>query len=1121
MPFGILRLLFRRALSERLFVALRFCGLVLAVAITSGVFIYLDALGQSALDERLAGTSSQDLDIAIRGRLADVSPTAHETLKSTVLSSIGTELNEVTHDPIMAAKSITLAFNPEEVVWQNARAFLSTVNELQASGTLSSGVWPGVGGNAVDVAVSKPDADYLGVKVGDELEVRTASGDSTPFQVRISGIYERMASHRSTWYAVDAGLGANSQAFRITPLMVHEDTLVNDLVRLMPEGEVRYYWVLGVDSEEVKARNATALLDELDAQSATLKRDIQGFQRVTALNRVLETHMSAASISIGVMLGVGFVLASSGIAFTALVASKARDLRESESGMMRSRGATSRQELLMMAGENLSVAVAALFAGPLLALWFVTFSGRFPGLSTITGGTNLPAILTSEAVVSAFSTCALGAIVMSLPSLKRSTRLLPTRLTRPNRLTVIQRYYLDLPILGLALVGIWQLSRGELRLVSDALGSGFVTQLELAMPAAFTLAGALALLRFMPLGMSLLSNLLALVPKWMRISPSVTLALWTLARNPGTNFGLMLLVMLSVCVAMVGAVLGPSVDAHAVESARHLVGADVRASNMAVRSQSTLARQVESIRGLDDVHTVSTATRAVGTINVPAGTQAITVLGVDPDTFPSVANWRDDFGAMDMHQMIQAIESDDSLGISIPPDTVMLTALVRPDLRRADVGLTARLRGASGRYYTLTIGTLTPRSVTLEAMDRYPCEDVGLSESGEPLLPQEWCRIGAPLSAAQLDDGEIEDLSLEFIGISRRPSEEPLQLGVGSVAISDVSAVLSDGTVKVLTRWENVRLERTPGGGFGDLGARIDPISSVGDDGALLTWSQPSWRDLKGVTVGGRLPMVNVIGGSWFRDSLGMEVNDELRAFIGGRDVTVVFRGFADYFPTFSSGQSQYLIADLRTVRDILVINDPSSADAINELWISLTDTNTETLREIDELVSEALSGPTTIHGTWIEQSRFVADPLAYQGWSSFLTFGLVSVVGLTGLAFAVNGWTTYKLRSLEFAVLRSMGLTDRQWVMLIVLEQTVPPLVSSAVGVGIGIALSAVLLPYMADVGIEDLAPPMRVAADWPTFAMALSLFACALAASIASVTVWTRRQQVNLVLRAGGGIG
>ena len=1121
MLLGLLRLLFRRAFSERYFVVLRFLGLALAVATTSGVFIYLDALGQSALNDRLKQTSDQDLSIAMRGRLANVSALGHGNLKSKVLSSIGDSLGQVTHDPTLAAKSATLAFNADEVVWSNARAFLSTVNDLHSSASLIDGAWPKGGIDPVEVAISKSGAAYLGINTGDHLEVHLASGDSAPFQVRISGTYERSETHRNTWHAVDSGLGVNSQAFRVTPLMVHEDTLTNDLVRLMSVAEVRYYWILGVDSDAVKARDAPMLLSELDAQESVLRREIQGFQRVTALDRVLEEHLSSASISIGLMLAVGSVLAAACIAFAALVASKARDLRETESGMMRARGSTARQELLLMAGENLSVATVALLTGPFLALWFVTYSGQLPGLNTLTGGANLPASITTEAFVSAVGTCALGVLVMSLPTLTKSTQLVIQRLARPDRLTALQRYYVDLPILGLALVGIWQLSRGELRLVSDAFGVGFVTQLELAMPAVFAIAGALVLLRFLPLGMTLLSSLLTQVPKWVRLSPSVTLGLWTLARNPGSNFGLMLLVILSVCVAMVGAVLGPSLERHADESARHMVGADVRVSNMAVRSQASLARQVEIIRGLEGVQTVSEATRTVGTVNVPSGTQAITVLGVDPDTFSSVVSWRDDFGEMDADEMVQVVNTGGSSGIPIPPDTVMLTALVKPDLRRSDVGLTARMRGASGRYYTLTIGTLTPRSVTLQAMERFPCEDVGLAESEEPLTPQNWCRIGAPISAAQLDEGEVADLTLEFIGISRRPSEEPLQLGVGSVAIADISAVASDGTVRVLTQWEHVRQERTPGGGFGDLGARIDPLISTGDDGALLTWSQPSWRDLKGVAIGDRLPVVDVIGGPWFRDSMHMQVDDEMRAYFGGRDVTVIFRGFADYFPTFGSGQSQYLITDLQAVRDILVINDPASGDTINELWIDLKEFDSETLREIDELVSFELTGTPTIRGSWIERSRFVADPLAYQGWSSFLTIGLASVIGVTGLAFAVNGWTTYKLRTLEVAVLRSMGLTDRQWLLLIILEQAVPPLVATAVGIGIGTALSAVLLPYMAGVDAEELAPPMLVSTDWRTFGTTMAIFGCTLGASIASVTIWTRRQQINLVLRAGGGIG
>ena len=1121
MPTGLLRLMLRRAVSEKLFVALRFVGLTLAIAIASGVFIFLDALGQSALNQRLNRADPSELNIGIRGRTTDATASAQEQLMSDVTSSIGASIGSVTDEPTMAAKSPTLQFNPNQVAWKNARAFIATSNKLEAASAIVSGEWPTEGRDPLEVALSESDAAYLGVQPGDRLEVFAPSGDASRFNVQISGVFTRTDSENAMWHAIDVGLGAQSEAFRITPLMVNGKSMADDFPQLMPDSEVRFYWVLSVDPNLVKARNVDALLSELDSQDAILRQHILGYQRITDLDRLLADHASRASLSVGLMLAVGLVLAVASLSFAALVSSRATELRETESGTMRARGSNARQEMLLMVGENITVAAFALIAGPGLALVVVTFAGYLPPLDTLTDSSSLPATLTIESVGTAVAVCALGVGVMVLPVLTRSTQHVFQRLARPPQLTLIQRYYLDLPIFGLALVAMWQLGRGEFRLATDILGSGFNEQLVLAMPAALALGGALIVLRFMPLATSLLGEAASRIQTLARMSPAVTLSLWTLARNPRSNFGLMLLVILAVSIATLVAILGPSLESHSAESARYLVGADARVSNMIVRSQSTLAREVESVRGIEGIGEISPATRALGTVAVPTGTEAITVLGVDTDTFASVLNWRDDFGDLTATEMTSELRSDRPTGIPVPQDTVMLTALVKPDLRRADVGLTVRLRGASGRYYSLTIGNLAPRSVTMRAMEMFPCEDVGLSDDGEPLAPQEWCRIGAPLTAAQLDDGELSNMTLEFIGISRRPAEEPLQLGVGAVAIADISAMKSDGSLHELTNWRNITQERTPGGGFGDLGARIDPISATGAGGAILTWSQPAWRELKGVVIGDNTPVVNVIGGRWFRDVVGLGIGERVRVYLGSRDVDVVFRGFADYFPTFGFGQSPYVIADLQRVRDILVIDDPTSADSINELWFNLESDDPAILDRVDALLSQALSAQPRIQDASSERSRFVADPLASLGWNSFLTFGLISIVAITVLAFTLNGWTAYRLRSLELAVLRSLGLTQRQWMLLICLEQTVPPLVAAAIGSGVGLALSAVLLPYMAGQDIETLAPPMLVSIGWRMFGIACGLIAVGLAVSIGSVMIWTRHQQINSVLRAGGGIG
>ena len=1118
---GLLRLLFRRAISERLFFVLRFTGLALAVAIASGVFIYLDALGQSALNRSLAQAVPSDLNIAIRGRTASINAAEHSELISQVNGSIGESLSATISEPVWATKSSTLLFDRDEVAWPNARAFIATVGNLDGSANLIEGSWPVIGSNGLQVAVLAQDAAYLGVSTGSTLTLSNPSGAGPDFRVTVSGVFERSSTNREVWQALDEGLGANSQSFRFAPLIVSESGFTSEVPRLMPESDARYYWILPVKSDSIRAEDAESILADLDTQDALLRQDVLGFQRITRLDEVLSEHLASASISIGLMLAIGLLLAVASLSFAALVAARARELRETESGILRARGAASRQELLLMAGENLTLSVVALFVGPALALGVVAFSGRLPGLSALTGGSNLPATVTANAIWTAIAVTVVGAIVMILPSLTSSTTRVFRRLARPPQLTVIQRYYLDIPILGLGTVFLWQMSRGELRLASDALGARFSEQLALAMPAAIGIGVALTLLRFMPAAMAAIANGISHIQSALRISPAVTLALWTMARNPRSNFGLMLLVILALLISALVAILGQSLEMHATESARYLVGADARVSNMIVRSQSRLASELSQVRALDGIATVSTAARATGTVSGPAGTQAVTVLGLDPDTFASVAHWRPDFGVDTASDVVNAIGTDTPTGIPIPPDTVMLTALVKPDLRRGDAGLTARLRGASGRYYSLTIGTMIPRSITLAAMEQFPCEDVGFNQADEPLAPDEWCRIGVPLTAAQLDAGELSNLTLEYVGISLRPSEEQTRLGVGSAAIADISAVRADGSMVTLTRWEDIAANRTPGGGFGDLGARIDPASRSGNDGAVLTWSQPTAREIKGVRVGNQDATMKVIGGRWFRDNAELSVGDTLRIYMGRQEVEVEFRGFVDFFPTFGPARSPILIADLNSVRDVLAVADPTASDVINELWIDLDGADESTLDQVRERLSVALSGPPLVLRESVERAQFVADPLSVLGWNGFLTGGLISMIAITALAFAVNGWTTYKLRSLELAVLRSMGLTQRQWTWLIALEQTIPPLIAAALGTTLGLALSAVLLPYVAGEDAATVAPPMLVSVGWSTFGVACGALAIALAVSIGSVIAWTRQQQINIVLRAGGGIG
>ncbi len=1115
------RLVLRRAFSEKTFVGLRLIGLTIAVAVSAGVFIYLDALGQSALSQSLEGHLQQDLNVAVRARNDSVTHQAHQALLTTVNDTRSKELTKVLASPTVAAKSVTLVFERDLVPWETTRSFLAHVDGIEDEATLLQGAWPSSGNSTqtLEVAISSEDAQYLGFGVGQTAHLSSPTSEEIRVTVRVTGIYSRDDPDALQWEALDTGLGANSTSFRFAPFIVSEPMLIDAVANHMPDTEVRYYWVFETNVGRIHSRDAEKILADLDSQEAILKQELQGFQRISTLDDALAAFLTSSEISRGLMMSVGAVIALASLAFSALIASQARDIRFSESGMVRARGATASQEIALMTGETLLIAALSLVAGVAIALLGVSLAGRLPVLSELTGGEFLPASLSVQSAVAAVVAAVIGLVALLMPSLRRNASTvdeLTSRLARPPIRNVAQRYYLDVVLLCIGVAALWQLSQEDLYISSSALGEGFSNRLALAMPAATAAGGAIVLLRFLPFLLGGIAEVLARLPSMFRLSPAIPLALWSLARNPRSSMGLMLLIMLAATIAVLLSILSPSIDQYAEDDARYRVGADIRLSGMIVRNRSNLHRVIDHMTAEFGYDAISPVVRAAGTVSAPSGNEPVTAVGVDADHFPEAAWWRSDLASASPEHLTSLIKSRDTDGYPIPADAEWLTALIKPDTQRNDTGLVARIRDESGLYHSVTIGNLEPRSVTVGTP--YGCEKPVPLEDEEGFEPPDWCRIGIPLSPLRRDTSDTEQFWLEFIGISRRPIENAPQPTTGSVRIKDISTANAAGELSLLTDFGDIVSRRTTAAGFGDLGARIDPFSETPSDGAVLTWSQPRYGQLKGVRVGTSDDVLRVIGSNWFKKELELEVGDTTRLFLGNRSTTVEFVAFADFFPTFPSASSPYLVADLREVQRIMSIDQTRGADATNELWISAPEAKIDDLADIEDLFSfNNLSARLMQHaGSEITRSR--TDALTAAGWNGYLGFGFAAVTTVSILAFIITGWTTYRLRRLELAVLKSMGMSMRQMLLMIGLEQIVIASISLAIGAGIGLMLSAVLLPYLAGKDASTLAPPMVAVVGTQMLGILLGIVGAALIASVTWIFFWVRSQHATTVIRAGG---
>ncbi len=1114
------RLVLRRAFSEKTFVGLRVIGLTIAVAVSAGVFIYLDALGQSALTQSLAGHTQQDLDIAVRARIDSISDAAHRKTIDVVRTSRSGEIADVLNEPTFAAKSVTLVFDPDVVPWKTTRTFLAHVDGLGSEATLVEGSWPQrlPNSNEIEVAVSASDSTYLGLGVGDSVDLSSPTSDDIRVTATIAGVYETGADAELHRRVMDIGLGAGSDAFRFAPLVVHEEALIETVRFEIPDTEIRYYWVFQTDVDGIDSRAAERLLEGLETQQNLLKQELQGYQRISSLDDALESFLSSSEISRGLMLSIGAVIALSALAFSALVAGQARDIRFNESGMVRARGATTSQEIAMMTGETLLIAVVSLAVGVGIALAGVTFAGRLPVLEGITGGEFLPASLSIQSASAAVAAAAIGLLALLLPSFRRNTSTadeLTSRLARPPQRNIAQRYYLDVVLLCIGVAAMWQLSQEDLYISSSALGEGFSNRLALAMPAATAAGGAIVLLRFLPFLLGGIAEVLARLPAGFKLSPSIPLALWSLARNPRSSMGLMLLIMLATTIGVLLSILSPSIDRYAIDDARYRVGSDIRLSSMVVRNRSSLHRAIDQMFEQRGYAGIAPVARVAGTVSSPTGNEPVTAVGIDTTHFPGAAWWRDDFASETPVEMGALIKSRDTDGFEIPSDAAWLTALVKPDAVRNDTGLVARIRDASGLYHSLSVGNLEPRSVTVGTL--FPCPDPVPLEEGEGFESPDWCRIGIPLAPLRESTVNGDALFVEFIGISRRRIEEAPAPTNGSVRIKDISTATSDGELTLLTDFRDTINQRTVGAGFGDLGARIDPYSETPGDGAVLTWSQPRYGQLKGVRIGTSDTALNVIGSRWFQDELDLKVGDTTRLYLGSRSTLVKFVSFADFFPTFPSAASPYVIADLREIQRIVSIDQTRGADATNELWISAPGAEVDELQEIEDLMKLNNVSTRLLQHAETEVTRSRSDALTAAGWNGYLAFGFIAVTTVSVLAFLVTGWTTYRLRRLELAVLKSMGLTNRQMLIMIGLEQIVIASISMLIGAGIGFMLSTVLLPYLAGKDASTLAPPMAVEVGTQMLGLLLGIISAALIASVTWIFFWVRAQHATTVIRAG----
>ena len=1141
-------------------------GVVLAATIMASSVIFFDALRDVALQRALSTHEPSAIDVIVEVGQVPTNPETHDTIIDAMDRSLVNRFSSFLDHDEFSIKTWTFFVDlppervmPDECSCRTAiriipdsedgliecncrRVAMMTIPDVENRLNVIAGDMPQAvlysGGDDVlqiEGLLDTESAEMLDLSVGDIYPARPHWEDvHNRVDVLITGLYERADPESPHWRVQNEAFGSRTDTLQFARFVVPQETILSGLGPYLPEMGTDYAWWLDVASERIKAAETGPIQGTMISTERQLKANFDGFFLKSDLPQVLNDFETDLFFNRLPMFIVLILIVLVVLYYVVTLASLLVDAQRGEVALLRTRGATSRQILAVFIIEAGLLAAIAAVSGPFLALVGVGLIGVLPIYSELNGGDPLPVRLTLDAFRMALFGGLLGLLALFIPAL-RATRLslLASRVTRarPARLALVQRYYLDLGFLGLVMFLFWQLTKQGSFVAVSLFGETTVNQLILGVPAIFLVAAGLVLLRIFPVGMDLTGRILSKRPMSSITPPALILGIWQMARNPAHHSRLSLLLILTAALGVFAASFGATLEQSAIDQAFYRTGADLKLTSVDNRQGGISTSVIGSLTEIDEIEAASPIYREQTSVTAGIVTERFDLIGVDLDTIDEVGWFRDDFEISPFDEKISVIDIGGVTGIELPAESRWITANIRPLVRQPSTILLARLSDANGHFFSVRLGTLVPFATD---ESRFNCP------VPEDEKPPEWCRVGSSLHAVPSS------------GVSGLLAQEPIRLhslgvvnyefGLGPAAldIDDIGVLNATGTQLTLVEtFESVDNWRTMAPTREALGDGLDlatlPDGTPIDGVARLRWTTANRREYRGLAHGSLLGVVPVIASVQFIETFGGEDGNPIEISLDGIPIMISVRDVIEFFPTLGMTDKPFLVADFEALHERFNITRTTGEVQPTEFWIATA--HGRELLESEEgiLESGSTSDPTIAQvrrqmakvrirpgfnttDRTAELANVAFDPLVSAGWRALLGIAFFTVLVVSAIGFLVHARVSFDGRRAELALLRTIGLSMKQLLFLVVLEQVMVIGVAVALGIFMGARMGTSIMPYLANSGENStVVPPMVIQIDWIGFGITFGLLGLVFAAVIGVILVSVYRMSIHRIMRMG----
>ena len=1133
----LLRLILKRYLHRWKFLSVVFAGMLLSSTTMSGSIMYFDSLRDIALDFELSKISSEKLDVNVSSSEKPLMGEKYIILKDDIEGTLINSLNKYSNQNFYGTKTstflpiewgktgeemekgatsrLTSLCNSSQQISENSvvdickRYYFSFFEDADKEELINfEKTISNIDENSIGIYVSKDIANLFKISAGEKLEIEAYWDEPNPIvNVTVLGFFS-LSENESFNNFYSNNFMQEDSSFIFANFIIKDINELSKLGNKFVSMDSDLFWMIDIEEEKINSTEVSKINSIIVDSPPLLSSKYDNFSFKTGMVESLEmfdSNLSTAAIPMKTIL----ILISVVIIFFvfSLVSLIVEDQKE-EITFLSSRGASLRQIYIIFNLEFLVMAIIVAILGPYVAFFTIKASSFLPWLSEMLNDSNVYVGITSTSFL--FSglggLVSLSAVVIPTFFFLRS-KLKISSVDEREEPNIIQKYYLDMWFLLLALLLMWQISQSQSVFVQNLIGESIIANIILLMPSFILLGAGIVLLRIFPLLIRGLSILLSLkyisnfIPSW------IVLSLWHIGRSSNTYSRMSLLIILAAALGMFTSSFKATLDRSIEDTVSYRVGSEFRIDGLQIPWNGD-SKNINSLQFNDNV---IQAHRSSERVKASVLGPSFTLLSIDSSklTDDSIF-WRDDF-TESLDSISSKINSSEYEPVKLHEEADLLGIQLRLILEPSRVSnyhgaggsphlvIAAKLSDANSRFYTAYFNAT---DCALEMManieffrsnDDYWCDVI---TPVKPELLNPYIRTGRWFGITKKDDPRNAPfipeypVSLHSIFITS-PSKA---LEPGAIDFHKISSI--KGTVEMgIPKPEKTLSEYY----FNDEWDVLNTSSQSLSDNLIFTkdtkeflrfqWTDGDTRQLRGFSKYDSDKPIEVIVSDSFLENIDAKIGDVVTVTIMASEFSIKIIDTVNYFPTLYPDTEPFVIAELTDVINGANIRKKQGDNQANEIWVINQENSTDKNLILNNVVGE-LKNNEIPYGSIFSNEKSLEgqkiDPLVFAGWQTLLliSFGAVTLVSVVG--FLIHSRVSFKKRNLEFATLKSIGISRIQIIILIAIEQILVIGLALALGIILGSRLSSTVMPYLiSPESSNSLVPPMINSVEWFDFSI------------------------------------